>query len=276
MPPPIMATSQLRVIPSGAAGPYADVDESARQEVIVAWPVDERRRLLKAERASLHLRKGESGLAQLVELGKISAGLDDVDLGVCTDLLEADLVNLAEQRPTLGEGQAREGDLGRLGRVRPHRVGVADPHAEIWFLEHQPPAGSQPGDYPSQQVHARGYMHEHRSCMYEIERAGRKRIGTDVVPDDLDVRGVYLTQKPNLQVGTDHAPGRASHIGQPPGDRPSPPPISRHLALLPTPRRWMRRFVSGSRRCSNSSRRPLRPRRNAGTRSPEPHSQPGS
>ena len=31
----------------------------------------------------LHLRKGESGLAQLVELGKISAGLDDVDLGVC-------------------------------------------------------------------------------------------------------------------------------------------------------------------------------------------------
>ena len=63
------------------------MDESARQEVIVAWPVDERRRLLKAERASLHLRKGESGLAQLVELGKISAGLDDVDLGVCADVL---------------------------------------------------------------------------------------------------------------------------------------------------------------------------------------------
>ena len=66
-------------------------------------------------------------------------------------------------------------------------------------------------------------MHEHRSCMYEIERAGRKRAGADVVPDDLDVEGVYLTQKPQLQVGSDHAPGRASHIGQPPGDRPSPP-----------------------------------------------------
>ena len=59
------------------------MDESARQEVIAAWPVDERRRLLEAERATLHLRKGESGLAQLVKLGKISAGLDDVDLGVC-------------------------------------------------------------------------------------------------------------------------------------------------------------------------------------------------
>jgi hypothetical protein len=50
------------------------VDESACQEVIVARPVDERRRLLGAERASSHLRKGESGLAQLVELGKISTG----------------------------------------------------------------------------------------------------------------------------------------------------------------------------------------------------------
>jgi hypothetical protein len=67
------------------------VDESARQEVIVAWPVDERRRLLEAERANFHLRKGESGLAELVELGKIGAGLDDVDLGVCTDICEAQL-----------------------------------------------------------------------------------------------------------------------------------------------------------------------------------------
>jgi hypothetical protein len=105
----------------------------------------------------------------------------------------------------------------------PHRVGVAGPHAEVWFLEHQPPAGSQPGDYPSQQVHAGGYVHEHRSCMYELERAGRKRVYADVVPEDLDVRGVYLTQKPQLQVGGDHAPGRADDIGQPPGDRPSPP-----------------------------------------------------
>ena len=154
--PPMMATSQLRVIPWGPLAPYADVDESARQEVIVAWPVDECRRLRKAEGPSLHLRKGESGLAELVELGKISAGLDDVDLGVCTDVCEAELVNLAEQRPALGEGQAREGGLGGLGRGGPYRVGVADPHAEVWFLEHQPPAGSQPGDYPSQQVHARG------------------------------------------------------------------------------------------------------------------------
>ena len=58
------------------------MDESARQEVIVAWPVDERRRLRTAEGSGLHLRKGERGLAELVELGKISAGLDDVDLGV--------------------------------------------------------------------------------------------------------------------------------------------------------------------------------------------------
>ncbi|HJY74574.1 MAG TPA: hypothetical protein VJ347_22595, partial [Streptosporangiaceae bacterium] len=73
------------------------MDESARQEVILAWPAGDRRRLLEAERASLHLRNGESGLAQLVELGKISAGLDDVDLGVCADIPQAELVNLAEQ-----------------------------------------------------------------------------------------------------------------------------------------------------------------------------------
>ena len=68
------------------------MDESARQEVVVAWPIDERRGLLGGERASFHLRKGESGLAQLVELGKVSAGLDDVDLGVGADILEAELV----------------------------------------------------------------------------------------------------------------------------------------------------------------------------------------
>jgi hypothetical protein len=63
----------------------------------------------------LHLRRGERSLAEPVELGKISAGLDDVDLGVCTDVYEAELVNLAEQRSALGEGQAREGRLGRRG-----------------------------------------------------------------------------------------------------------------------------------------------------------------
>jgi hypothetical protein len=215
--------SQLRVILWGPLAPYADVDESARQEVIVAWPVDECRRLRKAEGPSLHPRKGESGLAELVELGKISAGLDDVDLGVGPDVCEAELVNLAEQRSALGEGQAGEGDLGRLGRGGPYRVGVADPHAEVWFLEHQPPAGGQPAAYSSQQVHAGGYMHEHRSCVYEIEGARRKRVGADIVPKDLDVRGVYLGQKPQLQVGGDHAPGRADDVRQPPGDRPSPP-----------------------------------------------------
>jgi len=39
------------------------VDESARQKAIVAWPVDECRRLSKAEGSNSYLRKGESGLA---------------------------------------------------------------------------------------------------------------------------------------------------------------------------------------------------------------------
>jgi hypothetical protein len=63
----------------------------------------------------LHLGNGESSLAASVELGKISARLDDVDLGVCTDVRETELVNLPQQRWALGEGQARERDLGRLG-----------------------------------------------------------------------------------------------------------------------------------------------------------------
>jgi hypothetical protein len=65
------------------------VDESTCQEVIVARAVDERRRILQAQGSNLHLRNGESGLAELVELGKVSAGLDDVDLGVGTDVREA-------------------------------------------------------------------------------------------------------------------------------------------------------------------------------------------
>jgi hypothetical protein len=37
----------------------------------------------------LHQRTCESGLAELAEPGKIRAGLDDVDLGVGTDVREA-------------------------------------------------------------------------------------------------------------------------------------------------------------------------------------------
>ena len=43
------------------------MDESPRKEVTLARPVNDRRCLLEAERASLHLRTGEGGLAQLVE-----------------------------------------------------------------------------------------------------------------------------------------------------------------------------------------------------------------
>ena len=65
-------------------------------------------------------------------------------------------------------------------------------------------------------------MHEHCSCVYEIERSGRECVGADVVPKDLDVRGVYLLQKSQLQVGSGHASGRAYDFRQPPRDRPSP------------------------------------------------------
>src|SRR5690242_21187480 len=65
-------------------------------------------------------------------------------------------------------------------------------------------------------------MHEHCTCMDEIERAGRKRTGADVMPEDLDVREGYLGQEAQLQVSGDHAAGRAGHVGQPPGDRPPP------------------------------------------------------
>jgi len=70
---------------------------------------------------------------------------------------------------------------------------------------------------------AGGDMHEYRSCVDEIERAGRKRVGADVVPEDLDVRGVYLGQEPQRQVGGSDASVRADDIRQPPRDRPSPP-----------------------------------------------------
>src|SRR5215472_2479588 len=133
-PSPMVATSQPGSPRRRPSAPYADVDESARQEVVVAWPVDERRGVLAAERASLHLRTGESGLAELIELSHIGAGLDDVDLGVGTDILQAELVNLAEQQPALGQGHAREGGLGRLWGGGPHRVGVTAPHAEVWFF----------------------------------------------------------------------------------------------------------------------------------------------
>ena len=51
----------------------------------------------------------------------------------------------------------------------------------------------------------------------------RKGVGADVVSKDLDVRRVYLAQKPQLEVRGDHASGGANDIRQPAGDRPSPP-----------------------------------------------------
>ena len=54
----------------GPLAPHTDVDESACQEVVVAWSVDDCRRLSRAEGPTLHLRTGKSGLAELVELGK--------------------------------------------------------------------------------------------------------------------------------------------------------------------------------------------------------------
>src|SRR5262249_35171914 len=128
--------------------------------------------------------------AEPVELGEVSAGLDDIDLGVCADIFEAELVNLAQQGSTLRESHVWEGRLGRVRGGGPHRVGVAHPHAKVRFLEHQPAAGNQPGDHPLEQVQAGGYMHKHRSGVYEIERAGRERVGTDVVSKNLDIRGV--------------------------------------------------------------------------------------
>ena len=79
------------------------------------WSVGDCRRLRNAEGPNSHLRKGQRSLAEPIELGKISAGLDDVDLGVCPDVREAEVVNLAEQRSALREGQARERRLRRRG-----------------------------------------------------------------------------------------------------------------------------------------------------------------
>ena len=186
---------------------------------------------------------------------------------------QAELVNLAEQRPALGQGQAREGGLGRRGGGRPHRVGVADPHAEVWFLEHQPPAGNQPADDPPQQVHAGGYMHEHRSRMDQIERAGRKRAGADVVPDDLDVRGVYLAQEPVCRSVTITRPAGPTTSDSHRVIDPRPPPISRHLAPLPTPNAQCAAWSAGPDVAPATQDGAIRPGRNAGTRSPEPHSQ---
>ena len=53
-----------------------------------------------------------------------------------------------------------------------------------------------------------------RVCMRSKE-IKRKRVGADVVSKDLDVRQVYLAQKPQLEVRGDHASGRPNDLGQP-------------------------------------------------------------
>ena len=209
------------------------MDESARQEVFVAWPVDERRRLLEAERASLHLRKGESGLAELVELGKISAGSDDVDLGVCTDVCEAELVNLAEQRSALGEGQAREGDLGRLGRGGPYRVGVA---------VHMPKSGSSSTNHPpgASQVTIRRSrstlgdicMSTARVCMRSKELGGNVSVRmscrrTSTFEASISVRN------PNCRSVAITRPVAPTTSDSHRGDRPSPPTDLQTPSALP-------------------------------------------
>jgi hypothetical protein len=66
------------------------VDKSARQEVIVARSLYEFGRPSRTKGPDLYLRTSESGLIELVELGKISARLNDVDLGICADIYEAE------------------------------------------------------------------------------------------------------------------------------------------------------------------------------------------
>jgi hypothetical protein len=55
IPLPMSAVSLLRSSRGRPLAPYTDVHESARQEVILTWPVDECHRLRKAHRPGLHL-----------------------------------------------------------------------------------------------------------------------------------------------------------------------------------------------------------------------------
>jgi hypothetical protein len=89
--------------------------------------------------------------------------------------------------------------------------------------------------------------------MDEIERAGRKRAGADVVPEDLNVRGAG--QEPRLQVSGDHESGRTGHVGQPPGDRPSPPADLQAPGVLADFKTLDAPLGQWVRRCSGSSRR---------------------
>jgi hypothetical protein len=94
-------------------------------------------------------------------------------------------VNLAEQRPALGQGHTREGGLGRRTGGGPYRSASA---------VHMPKSGSSSTSHPpgaSQVTICRNRstpedMHEHRPGVDQIERTRRKRAGADVVPKDLN------------------------------------------------------------------------------------------
>ena len=61
-----------------------------------------------------------------------------------------------------------------------------------------------------------------RVCMRSKEPGGNVSVRMSCRMTSTFEASISL-RNPNLQVGTDHAPGRADHIRQPPGDRPSPP-----------------------------------------------------
>ena len=144
------------------------MDESPRKEVTLARPVNDRRCLLEAERASLHLRTGEGGLAQLVEPGMVSVGLNDVDLGVGTTPF----------RPRWWTWRSKTG-LGTAPgpERRPGPTGGAAAHTGSASPIHMPKSGSSSSTHPpgASQLTIRrsrstgGDVHEHRSGVNEIE-----------------------------------------------------------------------------------------------------------
>ena len=163
-------------------------------------------------------------------------------------------MDLAEQRSTLGEGHVREGRLGSSAGEVAH-TGSGSPI-------HMPKSGSSSSNHPpgaSQVTIRRSRSTLGDMCMstarvwMRSNEPGGNVVGADVVRRTSTFEASIRLRNPICRsVATTRPVGPTVSDSQR-ADRPSPATdLQTPGALARPPRLPMRRFVSGSRRCSNS------------------------
>ena len=102
---------------------------------------------------------------------------------------------------------------------RPHGIAVCKPHAEVRLFEEQPSTWTKPRGHPPDDFQVVRDVHEHGTCVDEVERPFREAVAANVVSNYLDICRIDRVQEVNLEVCRRHVPVRTNMFSKPAGDR---------------------------------------------------------